>query len=125
MLEQLPQPIPSPEINPERMIVVKRYLAQMPGRKNLETGDYIKVLEGAYAGKGMVVLEKKSNGIILAVENPQSDRAIELNESNVSHFADYDEAVRHALHDVPLTAQERPRPHQSDPRLRVAKREKQ
>ncbi len=124
MNEQALQPTPSAEINPERMIAVKRYLKEMQTHKVLNAGDYIKVLSGAYAGKGMVLLEKKPDGVILAVENPQSDRAIELNESNVCHFDDYDEAVRHTLHDVPLTAQERPRPQQSDPRLRVAKREK-
>lgn len=124
MYEQLHQPTSSPEINPERMIVVKRYLREMKTPKDIEVGEFVKVIGGEYVGRGMLVLEKKSDGSITATENPHGGPTIVLQQSDVSHFADYDEAVRHALHDVPLTVEERPRPPQSDPRLRVAKREK-
>lgn len=64
--------------------------------KSFGPGDLVTTLEGPYAHKGLMVVEKRTDGIVLILPAPHEVH-VEIPHDQLFHFDDYHEAFKVAL----------------------------
>ena len=66
-------------------------------KKAFGPGDLVTTLEGPYAHKGLMVVEKKDDGMVRIAPAPNTPADVEIHESKLWHLNDYSEALKVAL----------------------------
>ena len=101
------QSVESSNRNEQRELLVRRYLIESKTPYRLvDVGDIITTTDGPYFSKGLLVIEKKPNGFIIASENPDSNVVVELRADHVRNYDDYAEAMEKVLGEMPLSDEE-------------------
>lgn len=88
-----------------RKAAIAEYLGKLSKKRPLGAGKIATTLEGLYAEKGLLVVEKKPDGTVLVSPAPGMP-AVPIAESELCAFDDYHEAYRYALEQFPFTDEE-------------------
>lgn len=75
---------------------IKEILNNLKNKKPFEQGDIVTTLDGPYAHKGLMFIERKANGMV-TVAIKDHEPAIEINASELFHVDDYQKAIERTL----------------------------
>lgn len=75
---------------------IEHVLSTIEEKKPFDVGDLVMTLEGPHAHMGLMVVEKKEDGIVRIAPAPNTPTE-EIHESKLWHFDDYHEAFKVAL----------------------------
>lgn len=75
---------------------IQRVLINLEQKRPFGPNDIVTTLEGPHAHKGLKVIELKENGMVRVAPAPNIP-IVEIHESKLFHFDDYQEAFKLAL----------------------------
>lgn len=84
---------------------IEEYLKRLKQKRVFGPGDLVTTVEGPYANKGLMVVEKKDDGTVMIAPAPNTP-AMPMQESQLYHFEDFRDAFRTALQEHPFSHEE-------------------